>query len=214
MLFSPISSFVVALAPALLPPSPGRAGCPVMMPRQPFKGGRFDDFLDAAEAERRFGPNRYAATSEDAWKIETKKQQTAEERRRSMEVYRLQKQQWLSDHVLISLLGAAVVWGVSSASATFSFAVGAAAGAFYLILKQREVDAWNVGAAAAGEEQEAPAPRTPPALVAPVLLILAVAKNPDALAVIPALSGFFMQKIAAVAQIAYDFESKAERKMS
>ena len=71
-----------------------------------------------------------------------------------------------------------------------------------------------VAAAAAGEEQEAPAPRTPPALVAPVLLILAVAKNPDALAVIPALSGFFMQKIAAVAQIAYDFESKAERKMS
>lgn len=197
----------VVLSAALLPtaPPPTRAGSPCMMAKKPFKGGRLDDFLAAGEAEARFGPGRYAAVAEDAWRIEAKREKSKADIERSLELYNLQKTQWLSDHVFISLLGVAFVWSISSLLATQSFAFGAFFGGFYVFLKQREVDAWNPKTV---EE----ARRAPPALVMPAIMMLAVAKNPDNLMIIPTLAGFFMQKISAVGQLVYDFDAALEKK--
>jgi len=176
-----------------------------MMAKKPFKGGRLDDFLAAGEAEARFGPGRYAAVAEDAWRIEAKREKSNEEKVRSLELYGLQKAQWLSDHVLVSLLGVAVAWSVGTPMTTTSFAFGAFFGGFYVFLKQREVDSW---APTTVEE----ARQSPPALLMPAVMMLAVAKNPDNISLIPTLLGFFMQKVSAVGQLVYNFEAEMDKR--
>ena len=66
-----------------------------MMPRKAFKGGNLDDFLEAGEAEAKYGPKRYAAVAEDAWKLSVAQAQTEEERQRSLAAYERQKAQLL-----------------------------------------------------------------------------------------------------------------------
>ena len=46
----------------------------IMLAKKPFKGGRLDDFLSAGEAEAKYGPGRYAAVSEDMWKVKLKEE--------------------------------------------------------------------------------------------------------------------------------------------
>lgn len=196
-----------ALALALLPTAPPlRAGSPRMLARRPkFKGGNLDDFLAAGDAEAKFGPGRYAAVAEDAWKIETKRAEGDVEKARSLELYSLQKTQWLSDHVFISLLGVAGAWSVGSAFVATSFAFGTFFGGLYIYLKQREVDGFNPTSV---EEARS----GPPALLIPAIMILACAKNPDSLSVVPALAGFFMQKVAAVGQLVYNFDREVDQR--
>lgn len=59
---------------------------PRMGSRKPFKGGRLDDFLAAEEAEAKYGPRRYAAVSEDAWKIAREQRELDMNREMSLEV--------------------------------------------------------------------------------------------------------------------------------
>ena len=40
------------------------------MAKKPFKGGNLDDFVNAGEAEARYGPQRYAAVYEDLRKLQ------------------------------------------------------------------------------------------------------------------------------------------------
>jgi hypothetical protein len=199
---------LMVLSAALLPSAPPcRGGSPLMMAKKPFKGGRLDDFLAAGEAEVRYGPGRYAAVAEDAWKIEAKREKSDAEKARSLELYELQKTQWLSDHVLVSLLGVAVAWTVGTPMICTSFAFGAFFGGLYVFLKQREVDAW---APKTVEEVRS----SPPALLMPAIMVFAVAKTPESLSLIPALLGFFMQKVSAVGQLVYDFEAEMDKRAS
>ncbi len=166
-----------------------------MLARKPFKGGNLDDFLAAGEAEAKYGPKRYAAVSEDAWKIRVEQTQSEEQRALSLQRYEEQKGQILSDHLLLSALGVAAFWGAFSEPASLSYAGGAALGAFYLFLKSREAD--SLGASSLEEVRSGP-----PAIVVPVLLVLIVSKY-KALMLLPALAGFFTTKIATVGQLLY-----------
>merc|ERR1712232_1459736 len=96
-----------------------------MLARKTFKGGNLDDFLDAGEAEAKYGPKRYAAVAEDAWKIQVGQSESEEERQRSLEVYERQKAQLLDDHLLLSSIGACAMWSFTSVRVVESFAVGA-----------------------------------------------------------------------------------------
>jgi hypothetical protein len=196
----------VVLSAALLPSAPPcRGGSPLMLAKKPFKGGQLDDFLAAGEAEARYGPGRYAAAAEDAWRIEAKREKSNEKNARSLELYGLQKAQWLSDHALVSLLGVAVAWNFGTPMTSASFAFGAFIGGFYVFLKQREVDSL-------APKTVADARQGPPALLMPAIMMLAVAKNPDYLSLIPTLLGFFMQKVSAVGQLVYDFEAEMDKR--
>ena len=56
---------------------------PPCMARKPFKGGRLDEFLEAGEAEAKYGPGRYAAVSEREWKLEVTREQSEARRQES-----------------------------------------------------------------------------------------------------------------------------------
>lgn len=69
-----------------------RVALPVrMLARKPFKGGRLDDFVAAGEAEAKFGPQRYAAVAQDAWKISVEQKERDMSRAKSAEVGQLPK---------------------------------------------------------------------------------------------------------------------------
>ena len=57
-----------------------------MLARKPFKGGRLDDFVKAGEAEAKYGPRRYAAVADDAWKISVEQSEQEAQKRFSAEV--------------------------------------------------------------------------------------------------------------------------------
>eukprot|EP00308_Calcidiscus_leptoporus_P022608 CAMPEP_0119377418 /NCGR_PEP_ID=MMETSP1334-20130426/44763_1 /TAXON_ID=127549 /ORGANISM="Calcidiscus leptoporus, Strain RCC1130" /LENGTH=172 /DNA_ID=CAMNT_0007396327 /DNA_START=155 /DNA_END=673 /DNA_ORIENTATION=- len=170
-----------------------------MLGRKAFKGGNLDDFLEAGEAEAKYGPKRYAAVSEDAWKIQVEQSQMEAERQRSLEAYGRQKAQLLADHALLSSIGACAMWSFTDVQAVKSFVAGTLFGALYLILKQREADSFG---ASSLEEVRA----GPPPLVAPVLMVLIVGKNKELLLLPAVLLGFFTNIIATVAQAAYGNE--------
>ena len=172
-----------------------RSGQVTLLAKKPFKGGRLDDFLSAGEAEAKYGPGRYAAVAEDAWKIKVKEEQTNAARERTRLQYAAQKSQQLQDHAFLTLMACAGVWCVVDMQATMSLAVGGFLGALYLYLLQRNVD--GVGATTVEEVS-----KTPPPIVAPVLLVFLVAKNDD-LQLLPALGGFAINQLATLAQIAY-----------
>merc|ERR1719446_437854 len=120
-------------------PAHRNARCNATLMRKDFKGGTLDDFLDAGEAEAKYGPKRYAFAQEQAWEIELKKERTEEERQAAHESYQVKKARMLADHVTLSAFGLAAFWGVfDSPSISLSFAAGAGFGALYLVLKQRE----------------------------------------------------------------------------
>jgi len=167
----------------------------LVMARKPFKGGRLDDFLGAAEAEAKYGPGRYAAVAEDAWKIAVEQREQEEQTLLSREVYRRQKSQLLQDHAYLSVLGCAAMWSFFSASATVSYAVGAALGLLYLYLLQKQSD--SVGATSIEEVSKGPPP-----IVVPVLMVLIVAKNRE-LSLLPVLAGFVTNQLATVTQLVY-----------
>ena len=170
----------------------------VMLARKPFKGGNLDDFLSAGAAEAKYGPQRYAAVSADNWRIEVEAQRSDAEKQRAQRVYDSLKQQMLSDHAFLSALGVAAVWMVADVKGAFSYAVGAALGALYLVLLQRQT---TYGFAAESVEQKAKA--GPPPIIVPVLMVLMVAKNPAALSLIPTLVGFATKELATLAQAIY-----------
>lgn len=167
-----------------------------MLARKKFKGGNLDDFLDAGKAEARFGPSRYAAVAEDAWKITVEKKQSDLSRRQSNAIYAAQKRQMLSDHAFLSVLGTAAIWALASEQATGSYVAGALLGGLYTVLLQKQAD--SVGAAQLGEQ----APAAPPPIVVPVLMVLLVSKY-RFLMLLPTLGGFVTCKLATLAQLVY-----------
>lgn len=173
-----------------------------MLARKPFKGGRLDEFLQAGEAEARFGPNRYASISEDAWKIEVEQTQSKMSQQQSMEVYGQQKKQILADHALLALLGCAACWSLGSVRLAESYLFGAFLGSFYLVLKGKEVD--SIGAASLEEVGGA----APPAVIVPVLAVLLSAKYKSVLMLLPVLAGLFTSKLATLSQLLYEEEDK------
>lgn len=173
-----------------------RPTAPTMLARKAFKGGNLDDFLSAGEAEAKYGPRRYAAVSDDLYKTEVSKARTEAERERSNREYAAQKVQILSDHLFLSLLGAAAMWTFFDVKAVGSYAAGAGLGALYLYLLQRNADSF-------GATEIENVSRTPPPIVVPVLLVLLVAKNPGSLALIPCLGGFATNQLATLLQICY-----------
>ena len=176
--------------------SSARALSPVMLAKKPFKGGRLDDFISAGEAEAKYGPNRYAAVAEDAWKIRMERDRIEQMRQLSAREYAAQKSQMLQDHLFLSAISCVVMSACFDEKATFSCAVGAALGALYLYLLQRNVD--GVGASTVEEVS-----KLPPPIVVPVVLVLLVAKNTATLALIPTLAGFLISKLATLTQLAY-----------
>ena len=169
--------------------------------RKPFKGGTLDSFLEAGEAEAKYGPQRYAAVTEAAWEMEVKKERTEAERQATLASYEIQKARMVSDHLTLSAFGLAAFWSLSDdPSLSLSYAAGAGFGLLYVILKQREADSFG---ASAIEEVS----RGPPSLVAPILMVLIVAKQP-ALMLLPTLAGFFTNKVATVLQIVYAGEEQ------
>ncbi len=197
-------------AAALLGPSragvrlPGaRCGPIELLARKPFKGGNLDDFLDAADAESRYGPGRYAAVAEDAWKIEVDQTNAIEAQAKSAAFYAREKVQLLSDHAFLALLGSCAVWAYFPAAAAASYAFGALFGGGYLFLKTREADAF--GASTPAEALG----KGPPAIVAPVLLVLGCVRlKAYGIMLLPALGGFFTNQLASVLQIVYDFDEE------
>ena len=169
---------------------------PIMLAKKPFKGGRLDDFLSAGEAEAKYGPGRYAAVAEDAWKLKVKEDGINKARERTRLEFQAQKSQQLQDHAFLSLCACAGFWFGFDLQSTLSCAVGAALGGLYLYLLQRNVD--GVGATTVEEVS-----KTPPPIIAPVLLVLLVAKNSAMLSLLPALTGFAISQLATLAQIAY-----------
>ena len=78
-----------------------RAPTPIiMLAKKPFKGGRLDDFLSAGEAEAKYGPGRYAAVAEDAWKLKVKEDGINKARERTRLEFQAQKSQQLQDQRL------------------------------------------------------------------------------------------------------------------
>lgn len=169
---------------------------PQLLAKKPFKGGRLDDFLDAGEAEARYGPRRYAAVADDAWKIQVSQQQTAEARERTKREYAAQKSQMLQDHAFLSLLGVAAMWSLFGLKVVTSYAVGALLGGMYIYLLQRSTD--SLGASSIEEVS-----KLPPPIIVPVLLVLVCAKNTATLGLIPCFAGFATNKLATLYQIAY-----------
>jgi len=169
---------------------------PQLLAKKAFKGGRLDDFLDAGEAELRYGPRRYAAVADDAWKIQVNQQQTAEARERTRLEYAAQKSQMLQDHAFLSLLGAAAMWSLFGVKVVTSYAVGALLGGMYIYLLQRSTD--SVGASTVEEVS-----KLPPPIIVPVLLVFVCAKNTATLGLVPCFAGFAANKLATVYQIAY-----------
>ena len=96
----------------------------------------------------------------------------------------------------LSAISCVVMSACFDEKATFSCAVGAALGALYLYLLQRNVD--GVGASTVEEVS-----KLPPPIVVPVVLVLLVAKNTATLALIPTLAGFLISKLATLTQLAY-----------
>lgn len=168
----------------------------IMLAKKPFKGGRLDDFLSAGEAEAKYGPGRYAAVSEDMWKVKLKEEGINAARERTKQEFKALEFQLLQDHAFLSILGCLAFWSTMDIKSALSCGVGAAFGAFYLYLLQRSVE--GVGATTAEEVS-----KTPPAIVAPVLLVLIVGKNLATLSLIPALVGFALNQVATLYQIAY-----------
>ena len=178
--------------------SPTRSTTPLtMLARKAFKGGSLDDFLSAGDAEAKYGPRRYAAVADDAWKLQVKAERSEVEKERSAKVYAALKRQLLADHAFLSAVIGALLWAVlPDPLAATSYAVGAALGGLYLYLLQRQTDSFGgspVEVALAG----------PPPVVIPVLMVLAVAKNPGALALVPTLGGFATTQLATLAQAIY-----------
>ena len=180
---------LVAAAHALRCPSPS-------MLAKPFKGGRLDDFISAGEAEAKYGAQRYAQISQDAWKLELDNKAVEAQRAASLQEFAAQKVQMLSDHAYLSLFCTAIFWSATDLKKTLSYGVGALLGGLYIYLQQRAVD--SVGASTIEEVN-----RLPPPIVAPVLLVGLVAKNNAALMLLPALFGFATHQLAFLAQIAY-----------
>merc|ERR1712129_597448 len=83
---------------------------PPCMGRKPFKGGRLDEFLQAGEAEAKYGPGRYAAVSEREWKMEVSREKSEIRRQESLVAYNLQKARLLQDHGFLSACFLAAVW--------------------------------------------------------------------------------------------------------
>ena len=125
-----------------------RALSPVMLAKKPFKGGRLDDFISAGEAEAKYGPNRYAAVAEDAWKIRMERDRIEQMRQLSAREYAAQKSQMLQDHLFLSAISC-VVMSACFDEGDVLLPVGAALGALYLYLLQRNVD--GVGASTVEE---------------------------------------------------------------
>ena len=177
----------------------------IAMAKKAFKGGNLDDFLSAGDAEAKYGPQRYAAVYDDLRKLEIKEQRDDRDREYSKRVYDALKKQLLYDHAFLSLLLTAAVWSFFDLTAVRSFVVGAALGAFYLVLSQRSADSF--GAASVEEIKGGP-----PALIAPVLMVLLIAKNPGTFAFLPTFAGFSVERLATVAQVFYpsDFGLKRE----
>jgi len=166
-----------------------------MLARKAFKGGNLDDFLNAGEAEAKYGPQRYAAVSEDAWRIQTNRKRIVAANKLSKKAYELQKRQMLSDHVFLSLLGTAGMWAAFDPRSTLSYIIGTALGALYIILLQRSTD--SVGASSVEDLKGGPPP-----IVVPVLMVLIVAKN-KSLLLIPVFAGFATNYLSALSQAAY-----------
>ena len=165
-----------------------------MLAKKPFKGGRLDDFVAAGEAESKYGPQRYAALAQDAWRIEVEQVAKREARALSKEEYAAQKAQMLQDHAFLSARG--------RASGGPSYAAGALLGALYLVLLQKEADAFGAAFTAADDEEERALPAPPPQVV-PVLMVLLVGKYNAVLQLLPVLAGFFTSKLATLYQAAY-----------
>lgn len=146
--------------------APGRsARSHTTMLAKKFKGGRLDDFLSAADAEAKYGPQRYAAVYDDLRDLEVKKDESNKQQEYSRRVYAALKQQLLADHAFLSLVGCTIVWYFFNVLAVRSYAVGAALGALYIYLSGRSADGF--GATTIEEVKKGP-----PALVAPVLMVL------------------------------------------
>lgn len=173
-----------------------------MLAKKPFKGGRLDDFVAAGEAESKYGPQRYAALAQDAWRIEVEQVAKREARALSKEEYAAQKAQMLQDHAFLSALGLASVWALVGAAQAPSYAAGALLGALYLVLLQKEADAFGAAFTAADDEEERALPAPPPQVV-PVLMVLLVGKYNAVLQLLPVLAGFFTSKLATLYQAAY-----------
>ena len=161
-----------------------------------FKGGNLDDFLSAGEAEAKYGPQRYAAVYEDLQNIEVKQEKLEEEREYSRQVYEALKQQLLADHTFLSFVGIAFVWYFFDLTAVRSYGIGAVLGALYLVLAQRSADGFG---AQSFEEKKS----GPPALIAPVLMVLIAGKNRDTVALLPIFAGFSTERLAFIAQAFY-----------
>lgn len=161
-----------------------------------FKGGNLDSFLAQGEAEAKYGPQRYAARYEDLQKLEINNAKVEKGRAYSEKVYEALKKQILSDHVFLSFMGCAIVWSFFDLFAVRSFAAGAALGGLYLVLGQRQGD--NFGATSFEERKSGP-----PALIAPVLMVLIAAKQSEYIGFLPIFAGFSMERISFVAQAFY-----------
>ena len=105
--------------------------------RKAFKGGRIDEFLQAGEAEAKYGPGRYAAVSEREWKMEVSREESEVRRQDSLAAYNLQKGQLLQDHAILSVCGLAAVWSYVTPTAFLSYGVGSLLGLLYIVLLQR-----------------------------------------------------------------------------
>lgn len=167
-----------------------------MLAKNKFKGGRLDDFLAQGEAEAKYGPGRYYQINEDLREQAKDKDRLERKREFSLKIYEALKVQLLLDHAFLSLMGLAVMWAAFDLTAVRSFGLGAALGAFYLVLSQRSADSFN---AASIEDVKS----GPPSPVVPVLLVLIVGKNPETFAFLPALAGFIVERLATIAQAAY-----------
>jgi hypothetical protein len=164
-----------------------------MLAKKPFKGGNLDDFVAAGEAERKYGPQRYAAVSEDLRSLVVDKTASKEQQEYSKRIYEALKKQLINDHLFLSFMGSAIMWTFFDLTAVKSYALGAALGLLYLVLQQRYVDSF--GASSIEDVKGGPPP-----LVAPILLVLAVAKNPGQLAFLPTFAGFATERLTFVLQ--------------
>ena len=187
---------VAVIAVAVDPASGLRAQPPCMMARKSFKGGRLDDFLSAGEAEAKYGPQRYAAVAEDAWKLEVSRAAKEAARKRTELEYEAQKSQMLQDHAFLSLMGVTIMWSAFNLQITVSYVVGTFLGGLYIYLLQRQVD--SVGASTIEEVS-----RLPPPIVVPVIMVLLVAKNPNTIMLLPTFAGFGTNYLATLLEAAY-----------
>lgn len=177
---------------------------PPCMKRKAFKGGRLDEFLQAGEAEAKYGPGRYAAVSEREWKMEVSREESEVRRQESLAAYNLQKGQLLQDHAILSVCGLAAVWSYVTPTAFLSYGVGSLLGLLYIVLLQRTSDSFG---AQTIEEMKG----GPPPIIVPVLMVLMVAKyqttapwgGDEGLMLLPMLGGFVTNYLAALVQAVY-----------